>query len=230
MNRLTRYCENVWLYDGETVQWHGMPYTTRMTVIETPGKKLWIHSPAKITDAVLEDITALGEPTWLVSPNKIHHLYLTQWQEMFPEAYLYASPGLMKKRKDLCFHKRLLDAPELDWAAEIDQLIFRGSPLMEEVVFFHRSSGTLILADLIENFSPGHFRGIRKVVAKASGIISPNGQTPLDWRLSFCFGKRRAKASFHRMLAWQPQRIILAHGECIDADATQYLIRSFRWI
>lgn len=230
LRTLKPYSQNVWIYEGETVHWHGMPYSTRMTVIELPNKKLWIHSPSKITDLLLEDIAALGEPAYLVSPNKIHHLYLKEWEEIFPRALLYAPPGLVQKRRDIDFDRELVDAPEKEWAMEIDQLIFRGSPAMEEVVFFHRPSGTLILADLIENFPAGHFRGIRKAIAKMTGIVSPDGKTPLDWRLTFLFGKNKARKSVDKMLAWQPKKIIIAHGECIDENAAQFVEKSFRWM
>lgn len=207
-----------------------MPYTTRMTVVELPNNKLWIHSPSKITDSLLEDLSALGDPTYLVSPNKIHHLYLNEWKERFPHGHLYAPPGLVHKRQDVCFNQELTDLPEDAWINEIDQLIFRGSTMMEEVVFFHKPSQTLILTDLIENFPDNHFHGFKNAIAKMAGIVSPDGKTPLDWRLSFLLGKRKARDSFSRMLAWNPEKIIIAHGECIDENAVQFLNKSFGWL
>ena len=44
-------------------------------------------------------------------------------------------------------------APDL-WSDEIEQLVFKGSSVIKEVVFFHKSTKTLILTDLIENFEP----------------------------------------------------------------------------
>lgn len=230
MQTLRQFSHNVWIFDGETVQWYGMPYSTRMTVIVLPNQKLWIHSPSKITDSLLDDLAVLGEPAYLVSPNKIHHLYLEEWKKRFPCGRLYAPPGLVQKRRDIGFDCELTDLPEGDWEKEINQLIFQGSFMMEEVVFFHKPSATLILTDLIENFANGHFPGLRKVIARMAGIVSPDGKTPLDWRLSFFMGKRKARDAFARMLAWNPERIVIAHGECIDENAVQFLKNSFRWL
>ena len=55
----------------------------------------------------------------------------------YPDALSYAAPGLLKKRADIEFDAELSDSSEDAWAGEIDQTIFRGSPVMEEVVFFH---------------------------------------------------------------------------------------------
>ena len=38
------------------------------------------------------------------------------------------------------------------WQLDIDQVVFRGSFAMEEVVFFHRASRSAIFGDLIQRF------------------------------------------------------------------------------
>ena len=44
------------------------------------------------------------------------------------------------------------------------------------------------------------------------------------------FGRATARACLERMLAWAPERIVIAHGLCIEAEATAFLRRSFRWL
>ena len=39
-----------------------------------------------------------------------------------------------------------------------------------------------------------------------------------------------ARASLAQMLAWQPEKIILAHGRCYERDAVAELKRAFRWL
>ena len=127
----------------------------------------------------------------------------------------YAPPGLVKKRRDIKFSKELGMLPEVEWSNEIRQTIFKGSPAMQEVVFFHTSSKTLILTDLIENFKPGAFNWWQRILAGLTGILSPHGKTPVDWRLSFAFGKKAAKKSLSIMMAWEPDVIVISHGECM---------------
>lgn len=227
---LKEFVDNIWVYDGEVVQWYSLPYTTRMTIVKLASGDLWIHSPAKITEALLQELHQLGKPTYLIAPNKIHHLYLPAWQQQFPEATIYAAPGLQAKRPDIRFCKDLEEQPEPEWQQDLDQLIFRGSTMMEEVVFFHKITRTLILTDLIENFPRDHFTGYQKLLAQATGILAPHGQTPLDWRLSYTFQKKLARSSLATILTWQPERIIIAHGECIQEQGTDFLRRSFRWL
>ena len=230
MKYLQQVDENIWIYDGSIVSWHGMPYTTRMTVVRLNDGKIWVHSPEKITNGLINEIQTIGEIKYLISPNKIHHLFIQDWIKLFPNAGAYSSPGLKEKRKDIRFHSELEDFPEGEWSKEIDQLIFRGSKAMEEVVFFHKKSSTLILTDLIENFPPNHFSGIKNLLAKLTGIISPNGKTSLDWRMSFMFGKNEARKSLEKMMEWKPKRIIISHGDCIDKNAVVFLSESFSWL
>jgi hypothetical protein len=57
----------------------------------------------------------------------LHHLFLTEWKSAYPEARLYASPRLRGKCKDLAFDATLAEAPEPEWAADIDQVVLHGS-------------------------------------------------------------------------------------------------------
>lgn len=230
MQKLYQVDENIWIHNGSTVPWFGMPYTTRMTIVRLSNGKIWVHSPGELNDALICEIQDLGDVEYLISPNKIHHLFIQDWVALYPNAKTYSSPGLEEKRKDIAFHSALTDAAETAWENEIAQVIFKGSKVMEEVVFFHKKSKTLILTDLIENFHPNHFKGIRKILAKITGIISPNGKTPLDWRASFMFNKARARTSLQVMIDWNPKRIIISHGECIEDDALAFLKKSFNWL
>ena len=162
MNLLQKTDNNIWIYDGTPVSWYGMNYTTRMTIIRLNDGELWIHSPEKIVEGLMDEINRLGEVKYLISPNKIHHLFIQDWISLFPQAKAYAAPGLKNKRKEVVFQAELTEVAENEWKGQINQLIFNGSQAMDEVVFFHPSSKTLILTDLIENFHPEHFTGIKK--------------------------------------------------------------------
>ncbi|MBK2106149.1 DUF4336 domain-containing protein [Francisella philomiragia] len=227
---LNQLAENIWVVDGGAVPFFGLPYTTRMTIIRLENNDLFIHSPIKPNNELIQEVSKLGNIKYLISPNKIHHLFLQDWIELYPNAEVYASPGLREKRKDINFTADLKDFPKAQWQNEIDQLIFKGSRVMQEVVFFHKPSKTLILTDLIENFDENYFTGFKGLIAKLSGIVAPNGKTPIDWRMSFFFGKKQARECFDRILAWQPERIIVAHGKNIETNAVDFLKKSFKWL
>nr|WP_298137437.1 DUF4336 domain-containing protein [uncultured Pseudomonas sp.] len=227
---LTRVGDDIWTVEGPAVPFYGMPYSTRMTVVRLADGALWLHSPVPVSEPLRRELAALGEVQYLIAPNKLHHLFIQQWLLAFPDARAYAPPGLEAKRPDIAFAKQLTTQPEPAWSTDIDQSLFTGSALMQEMVFFHKPSKTLIVADLIENFEPQSLNTWQRVLARLAGILAPNGKTPIDWRLSFIFGKREARHSLATLLAWEPENIILAHGECVFGDAQAFLRKSFAWV
>ncbi|WP_202947541.1 hypothetical protein [Nostoc punctiforme] len=101
---------------------------------------------------------------------------------------------------------------------------------MDEVVFFHRNSTTLILADLIENFEPSKVSQNFGWLIKLAGSADPDGKAPLDLRLTFWGHKVQARQCIEQLLQWQPERIILSHGRWYAANGAAELRRAFRWL
>jgi len=228
---LTPVGEGLWIRDGSVVRFLGMPFTTRMSVVRLSDGGLWIHSPERLDDTLRDELAALGPVRHLISPNKLHHLFLQPWLEAWPDALSHAAPGLEAKRPDLRFDRRLGDEADPAWAGLIDQRVFRGSRVMEEVVFFHRPSRTLVLTDLIENFPAAGLNRWQRLLARLVGILAPHGRTPVDWRLTFTpAGRREARRCLEVMRGWAPENIIVSHGECILGGGAVFLERSFRWL
>jgi hypothetical protein len=220
---------DLWIADGPSVPFLGVPYSTRMTVARLDDGSLWVCSPIALSPALERELETLGPPRHLVSPNKLHHLFLGQWQQRWPQARLYASPGLARRRRDLFFDAELDDQPDPAWAASIDQVIFRGSFVMEEVVFFHRPSRTAIFTDLIQRFDPGYVRGWRGWFLRLDGVVGPEGSTPREWRLTF-FNRSAARQAKAKALAWNPERVVVAHGRCVASDGRAVLERALHWL
>lgn len=129
---------------GPAVSFYGFPYPTRMALARLSDGSVWIWSPIALTRELEDAVEAIGHVRHIVSPNKLHHLFLKEWAQRWPSARLYAPPGLARRRPDLQFAAELADTPDPAWAADIDQTIFRGSFAMEEVVFLHRPSRTAL--------------------------------------------------------------------------------------
>ena len=220
---------DLWLCEGPTVDFLGFPYPTRMAVVRLASGELWLWSPVEWSEALAAELERLGRVSQLVAPNKLHHLYLGEWADRFPEARLHASPGLVRKRPDLHFHSELSEAPDPAWEGEIDQVVFRGSRFMEEVVFFHRGSSTVLVCDLIQRMDPAGFSGWRGWLMRANGLVGPDGSTPLEWRASF-LSRRRARAALRTALAWKPDHLVIAHGVLPEENGEQALARGLRWL
>ncbi|HJM49729.1 MAG TPA: DUF4336 domain-containing protein [Alphaproteobacteria bacterium] len=230
---LTPLAEAIWLGEGAIVDFYGFPYPTRCLVVRLADGGLWVWSPVELTADLRAEVEALGPVAHLVSPNKIHHLFLAQWREAFPQAQLWGPASTVRKRRDLQFEAALEDTPPAVWGPEIDQAWFQGSFFMDEIVFCHRPSATVIIADLSENFGRAflerHWRGWQRAIAGPWGITEAHGYPPLEWRLTFWHRApaRRARA---KVLGWQAQRVVMAHGEWQRTGGQAYLERAFSWL
>lgn len=227
----------LWIVDGPIVRMAtpvgGMPFPTRMTVARLADGGLWCHSPIAPDERLFAAIDELGPVRHLVSPNKLHYAHIAAWKRRYPQATAWASPGVRERaasqRIAVDFDANLAAAAEPAWAGELDQCHFRGSRAIEEVVFLHRASGTLILADLIENFEAARLGTAMRWIARLGGVLDPDGKAPLDMRFTFR-DRDAARACLQQVLAWRPQRVILAHGRCYLEHAEAELRRAFRWL
>ena len=222
--------KDIWIFDGEAVQFLSLPFTTRMTVVRLSSGDLWVHSPIQMTDIIRNQIDEIGLVKHLIAPNHLHHLFIVDWQNVYPEAITYGTDEVIKKRKDLAFDYSLNVEQNWPWLPEIQQVLFTGSPLMEECVFFHRESEVLIVTDLIENFPHENFNYWQRLVARGVGILAPHGKMPIDWRISFMFGKKHAREHLSSITRWQPKKIVMSHGEIVEEQAVKFLEKSFSWL
>ncbi len=86
------------------------------------------------------------------------------------------------------------------------------------------------LADLIEYFEPHRLGTLHRWLARAGGVVDPDGQTPRDLRLTFTGHEAEPRACLERMMARAPEREFLTHGRWYRQDGAQALRRAFRWL
>ena len=220
---------SLYVADGPTVSFYGIPYPTRMAVARLSDGSAWVWSPVALTDDLVSFMNTFESVRHIVSPNKIHHLFLAQWRDQWPEAHVYAPPGLAQRKPDLRFDAELSDDPDPAWAADIDQVIFRGSLAMEEVVFFHRESRTAIVCDLIQRHPEATMTGWKGMLMRVDSLVGKHGSTPREWRASF-LRRGRARAAREKVLSWKPERLLIAHGECAQTGATDIIGKALSWI
>ncbi|HEY1925905.1 MAG TPA: DUF4336 domain-containing protein [Caulobacteraceae bacterium] len=219
----------IWLTDGSDVEVAGFRYPTRMAVIRLSGGGLLIWSPVGLSETLRKELQGLGEVRFLVAPNSLHHVFLAEWRQAYPQARLYAAPGLRLRRKDIEFDADLGDEPPPEWAEDLDQVLVPGNRITTEVVFFHRSSGAVLFTDLIQQFPRGWFRGWRSIVARLDLMTEPEPAVPRKFRVAFV-NRRAAKAALQRVLAWPSSKVVMAHGRPVETDGQAFIARAFRWL
>lgn len=240
MNRPTGYeplytlkpvTNDVWLVDGGWIRFYGLPFPTRMTILRLSDGGLWVHSPVADRNGLAEAVAGLGPVRHLVAPNWIHYAWIPAWQSRFPEATTWGSPGVVdrarSRRGRLSIDQVLGDSAPPDWAGRIEQRL-ADSDRHREVVFLHRESRTLILTDLIENFEPGKMPWWTRPLLKLGRVCDPDGRMPRDMAAGFRRKPGHLRDVVETMVAWDPERVVLAHGRWYDRDGTAEIRRAFR--
>jgi hypothetical protein len=202
------------------VKYFGIALSARMTVIRLDDGSLMLHSPCAMDAALRDTLAALGKVAFIVAPGTFHHLHIASAQAAFPDAETLLCPGIERKCPALPFDALLGDNAPDAWAGQIDQVLVRGSRWISEVVFFHRRSRTLILVDLIEKFTDAtanvdwKLKLWWKLVFRMWNRAKPAPEYQLGWS-----DKRAAGDSLKRILLWDFERVIPAHGDLIETDA-----------
>ncbi|MEN9578935.1 MAG: hypothetical protein RJA70_1944 [Pseudomonadota bacterium] len=209
----------------------GVMFPTRMVIAKLPDGGLWVHSPVALTEALTNEVLALGPVRFLIAPNSFHHLHIQPWAKRFPEAQVWVSPALLKKRPDLSSSFLLSQLSDSEaqarWSGTIRSF---GLPQTStgEHVFLHEPSRSLLVTDLVFNVVH-HERWLTRQVFRATGTYGKLAQSRA-WRYSV-----KEKAPFaqklREVLATKPELLVPAHGEVLDHNVEENLTAALgRWL
>jgi hypothetical protein len=199
----------------------------RSTLLRLEGGGLMIVSALPGIDRQAEAVRALGPVRALVAPNVMHHLGLDDAAPAFPEATLWARPSLQSKRSDLKFGGTLGDAPDSLWATTVDQVVVGGMPRLDEVVFFHRPSRSLVLSDLCFHLGREESWAKRLFLRlnDAQGRFGPSRICRM-----LMADRGAVRAAVDRMLSWNPERLLVSHGEIVERGGRAMLEQAFAFL
>ncbi|HEX8703471.1 MAG TPA: DUF4336 domain-containing protein [Myxococcaceae bacterium] len=205
----------------------GLELGGRMTVVRLPDGGLWIHSPVRLDEATRAAVDALGPVRFLVAPNVMHHVHLGTWAAAYPQAKVVAPAGLRAKRPELRLQVELTDTPDPGYAAVFSQQLMRGMPKLDEYLFLHRPSGTLLVTDLAFNIreSASWLTRAYMKLNRAYGKLAPT-------MLLKSMVKDRAalRASLDTVLGWHFERVVVCHGQVLERGGREALRDGFSWL
>jgi hypothetical protein len=165
----------------------------------------------------------------IIAPSTFHHFFVASAQQAFQSARTFGIKGLETKRKDLHFDELPGDEPPALWAGQMDQVAI-GNRVMREVAFLHRASRTLVATDLVENFrdeTPGT-NAVLRVWMRVFGMWGRPRPAP-ELRI-FTRDRKTARLALERLLAWDFDRAIIAHGELLDHEPKEAIREAWRWV
>lgn len=221
---LVRHAEDLWTV-WQQHSFFGLRLGTRMTVVRLPTGVL-IHSPVKLTSELARGIDSLGPVKHIVCPNLYHHVYALEWTARYDRAVVHAPAALARKRPDLRIDRNLEGMAPADWEGALVPIHIDGC-LLDETVFVHPKSRSIISADLTENFVGCDHWWTRQYL-KIGGIYQRIGWSrPL--RLLYT-DRARAARSIERLLQFDADRIIVAHGSIIEGGARAAIEETFAFL
>ena len=208
------------------------PFTTRMTVVQLASGDLFLHSPIAFDAALAKRAPIAGPGPPPRFPQQGPLCAHRGVGARISEAIAWASPGVRERARSQACRRTVparsdTQAPP-DWRDDIDQTIIPGA-VLDEVVFFTGTPKTLIVADTIMNFEPERLSQPYRPIARLLSISSPGGGLSPDLRLAFWPKKRAVRRAYEQVPSWRPQRVILSHGRCFDANGGIVIWRAFRW-
>jgi len=238
--------------------WNGIDVGSRSVIARMPSDKeggtlggLLVHSPIAYDEELAAAIEMLGGEgvKAIVAPNYEHLKYSEQWANVFPNAKKWACPGLVERMPEVRWTNELGkgDCPsgfEALWF-DCEKNPFTNKPFFNEVVFFHKQSRALFMADTFWNYpleNCVNYKGLGNntgAVHKCSKVpiaedYLPDVQVPFGtraWKAGmdvvykpfykiFMVGtsgerRERYEECVKTLLSWKPDIIVPCHGDVI---------------
>lgn len=221
---LEPFAEDLWTATRPLRFW-GVETGTRMTVVRLSEGGLFVHSPVALDAETRRAVDALGPVRAVVAPSLFHHLYAGEWMEAYPDASFHPCPGLERRRPHLRWSSVLGEEPHAAWSADLDQAPFTAR-FEREVVFFHRATRTLVCADALLDLSR-HPSRLTRFVALLMANRAP-GKGYLE-RVAVR-DRALARRQVERILAWDIEGIVLAHGGLVRHGGREVVRDAYAWL
>jgi hypothetical protein len=204
--------QGVWSLTSTLALLPGVALPLRTTILRDREGGIAIVSPIDGVASWGAEVDALGPVRAVIAPNGFHHLFALPARERFPAAAFLASGALRRKRMDFPNSTTWLEgeAP-VEVAPGIVAHPVLGMPPVQEWVFLHEASRTLVVTDLLFNvLEPGFGLGLFQ---RLFGTYKKLAVSKLFVRA------RKDRAAYERSLAAIAalpfDRLVVAHGEPI---------------
>jgi hypothetical protein len=216
--------DRIWVSE-RPVKFSGAWLRARSLVIRLEDGGLWIHSPPEPTEELRAAIDQLGVVRWLVVPNRFHHLGTPAFAAAYPDATVVGPASVLDKNPALRLDGDVTDRAFAKRTRELLALPLAGVPFLDETIFFHSPTRTLIGADLMlcacrkDHWS---WRWPARVFGAYDKL-----KVPPDVRFKTKASAETA-AALGRILALPIERISVAHADLITEDPKGTLARAWK--
>ncbi|MBI2501842.1 MAG: DUF4336 domain-containing protein [Candidatus Latescibacteria bacterium] len=211
--------ENLWEV-SRPLKAPGLRIDHRMSVVRLSTGELLVHSPVELDGQLDGALASLGPVRHLVAPSTFHDLYWLAWFARYPQATFWGVPGLREAHPELPFHQLLNPDQPTPWEAELPKLLIAGMPKLNEYVFFHSATRSLIVADLVFNFSTDQ-NLLGKLFLKANACYGKVACSRLF--RAFIKDRNAFRQSVEKLMEWDFERIVVGHGKIVPTGGKEVL-------
>lgn len=197
--------------------------SVRMTIVKLSSGGLLLHSPIPYTKELGSEVDKLGPVSFIVGPSVMHHLFVREWSYAYPKAKPQIAPKTHKRNRTLSGVDELAEGDPIA-PQDLEQILMQGHRNYESF-FLHRKTGTLLVTDLAYGLLPGADFAERAWFY-ANGVRNPLGMTGYQRRNMKDFGM--FKRTLERVLAWDFDRIVMAHGAILEKEGKPHLARIWK--
>ncbi|KAF1828887.1 hypothetical protein BDW02DRAFT_592975 [Decorospora gaudefroyi] len=221
----------------------------RGTIVRLQSGALAVFSPVALTDEVKQKVSELGEVKYIAALDAEHHIFLGPWHQAYPDAHVMGPETLPEKRTkqkneavpfSFLFSKQqpvTTISPEFD--AEFDWE-YVPAHVNKELVFHHRPTRSLIMADLMFNL-PATEQFSKSGVSAESGMLTKffnaltntkgdaKWQQRMIWYGTSAADRKGFAESVGRINKWGFERIVPCHGDVIEGEGKGIFEKVFRW-
>ena len=222
--------KNVWVAE-QPLRYLGLSIGTRMTVIQLENRELVVVSPIQTSAELVNQLNEIGTVKHIIAPNLYHYLFASKFKILYPTSTFWAVPGLDLKKPDLPIDQIIKEGPNDQWDGlgcifldGFRTLGLNGFDSFNECVFFHAASRTLILTDAALHID-GSFPLMTQLATRVIGGYRNLSPSLLE-RIATT-EKEKVRRSIEKILRWDFERVIMAHGSVIEQNGKAQLKQGY---
>jgi len=189
-------------------------FPRRMTVVGLSRNRSAIFSAIALDEAGMQEVEAVGKPSFLIVPNGHHRLDAPAWKKRYPKLKVICPPGAKQSVAEAV----PVDATDdILGDQDVDFITVGGTGEAEAALVVRRSGGTtLIVNDVVANVRNPRGLGA-KVMARLFGFGVKHPQVPSVVKRALVKDKNVLARQLRR---WSKLaglvRIIPSHGDIIE--------------
>ncbi|KIY45091.1 hypothetical protein FISHEDRAFT_67180 [Fistulina hepatica ATCC 64428] len=221
---IRQVCPDVYTFSRPFTRMGFVPMGGRSTAVKLQNGGVWVLASTPLSPETKATIDGMGPVKFIVSADSVHHLFLSDYKNAYPDAKLIAPQAALDRHED----KQLKadgvwgrDHPDTKYGFE-DEVCYFSAFRNRDVAFCHKASRTLIEADLLFNLPPNEqYSKVPKPRTFLTGNMSPN--TWLHAKFGWLMGedKEVMRNDVKKVTSWNFDRIIPCHGDVIETGGKE---------